>query len=113
MNQRWKRKGIFFLLALPTFFLLMGLIVKLLWNNTLAVITPVQPINYWQSIGLLILSRILFGGFRFGGPRGGGGMSHPKAQQWRDKWSNMDNEERERFKSEWKKRCKDDSPKNP
>jgi hypothetical protein len=40
-------------------------------------------------------------------------MSHPKAQQWRDKWSNMDSEERERFKSEWKKRCKDDSPKNP
>lgn len=106
MNRNWKRKGMFFLLALPAFFLLMGWVVMLLWNSTLASIAPVQTINYWQAIGLLILSRILFGGFRFGGPRGGGGGGHPKAQQWREKWINMSEEERERFKSEWKKRCK-------
>lgn len=86
--------------------MLMGYVVMLLWNNTLAVITPLQRINFWQAVGLLILCRILFGGFRFNGPKGrGGGPNHPKAQQWREKWMDMSDEERERFKSEWKKRC--------
>jgi hypothetical protein len=106
MKPYWKRKIGFFILAFPLFFMLMGYVVMLLWNNTLAEITPLQRINFWQAVGLLILCRILFGGFRFNGPRGGGGgPNHPKAQQWREKWMDMSDEERERFKSEWKKRC--------
>ena len=107
MRPHWKRKIGFFILAFPLFFMLMGYVVMLLWNNTLAEITPLQRINFWQAVGLLLLCRILFGGFRFNGPKGrGGGPNHPKAQQWREKWMDMSDEERERFKSEWKKRCK-------
>lgn len=105
MKQHWKRKIWFFLLAFPLFFFLMGYVVMLLWNYTLAEITPVQRIHFWQAVALLLLSRILFGGFRFNGPKGRGGMPPHKAQQWREKWMHMSDEERQRFKSQWKKHC--------
>jgi hypothetical protein len=105
MLRRPKRKFWFFLLAFPLFFFLMGYLVMLLWNYSLVQITPLQRLNLWQAMALLLLCRILFGGFRFGGTPRGGGVSHPKAPHWREKWMNMSEEERERFKAEWKKRC--------
>lgn len=110
MKKHWKRKIWFFLLAFPLFFFLMGYVVMLLWNYTLAEITPVQRINFWQAMALLLLCRILFGGFRFGGPKNRGGIPPQQVQQWREKWTHMSDEERERFKSAWKKRCSPPPP---
>lgn len=48
-------------------FALIALIIMLLWNALLpAIFTGVGIINYWQSAGLIILCRLLFGGFPFG-----------------------------------------------
>ncbi len=84
--------GAFALLAL-------GLLVMLLWNWLVPVLFKGVPINLWQAMGLLVLSRILFGGF------GGGGWghgSHHRKSTWREKfnqkWSGMTPEEKERFK---------------
>ena len=41
--------------------------VMLLWNNVLAAVVAVKLITFWQALGLLALSKILFGGFRGGG----------------------------------------------
>jgi hypothetical protein len=78
------------------FLLFGGLVVMLLWNAILPHIVSVTAINYWQATGLLVLSRILFGGFR-GGPFGGHRGGPP---QWRNRWVNMSDEEKIRFKEE-------------
>ncbi len=46
-------------------------VVMLLWNMLLPEIFALPAISYWQAAGLMILLRLLFGGFRhgkFGGP---------------------------------------------
>jgi hypothetical protein len=37
-----------------------------LWNCLLPEILGVKSITFWQAMGILILSKILFGGFHFG-----------------------------------------------
>lgn len=89
--------------------LLGGWAVMLLWNAILPDVTGVKALTYWQAMGLLILSRILFGGWRGGGRSGGFNKHKPDFQKhaaWRDKWMNMSMEERLKFKQEWRERCK-------
>lgn len=100
------RRKIFF--AAPFFIipviLLAGLIVMLLWNAILPAAVHASTINYWQATGLFILSRILFGSFR-GRPRGGGPGMFRGGPEWREKWKNMSDEERMKFREEWRRRC--------
>ena len=97
----WGRRILFFILLAAVAVVLFGWVVMLLWNNVLAAVTNVHTITFIQALGLLILSKILFGGFRGGwGPRRGYWR-----QKMMQKWSNMTPDERERFKQEWQKRC--------
>src|SRR5258708_32325088 len=48
---------------------LFGLIVMGLWNWLMPAVFSLHTITYWQALGLLILTKIFFGGFP-GGPRG-------------------------------------------
>ena len=45
------------------FIALGGVVVRLLWNWLLPELFGFPPITFWQALGLLALSRILFGGF--------------------------------------------------
>jgi hypothetical protein len=105
-NNNWKgkRKKVFFLLfVIAAAFVLAG-IVMLLWNAVLPDLIHVSVITYWQALGLLLLCRILFGGFRFGRPnRGRERFGNPR---FREKFMNMEPEEREAFKQKWKERCR-------
>jgi hypothetical protein len=89
-----------FVFAIPFFVMgfvfLAGLAVMLIWNAILPAVLGVTVITYWQAIGILVLSRILFGGFR-GGPWGGrrGGPPH-----WKNQWVNMSDEEKAKLKEE-------------
>src|ERR1700678_4714837 len=47
-----------------------GFVVMSLWNWLMPIIFGLHPVNFWQAVGLLILSKILFGGFH--GGHGGG-----------------------------------------
>lgn len=84
--------------------LLIGLITKLLWNWLVPVVFNGPRIDYWQALGLLILSKILFWGF--GGKRHGGCGNHGQHETWKtrfsDKFSNMTPEERDAFKKKMK-----------
>ena len=85
--------------------LLFGALVMWLWNNILPAVLGVGALTYWQAVGLLVLCRILFGGFRGGRPGGGRpGWSH-RGPEWREKWMNMSDEERAKFRAEWRERC--------
>ncbi len=98
-----KRRRYFFLLVIPLLFGALALVVMLLWNAILPAVLHVEAITYWQAAGLLLLCRILFGGFGFGGRRGRRHFGGPP--QAREKWMNMSEEERIKFKEEWRKRC--------
>jgi hypothetical protein len=72
-----------------------GAIVMLLWNALMPDIFHLPIIDFWHALGLLVLAKILFGGFRGGfGYRG----------RWKDKlqqrWMSMSPEEREKFSQE-------------
>jgi hypothetical protein len=103
-NYRGKRPKRFFLF--PLFIiaaaLIMGAVVMLLWNAVLPPLLNINQINYWQAIGLLVLCKILFGSF---GPRRHYGEPPFRRTYWKDKWANMSDEEKTKFKEEWKKRC--------
>ncbi len=106
-NKRFKRRGRFlFAFFFPLLWLLLSGIVMWLWNAILPSVLHTNSITFWQSAGLLLLCRILFGGFRFN-PSGGG---RPRfGNRWgnmRDKWQQMSPEERAKFKSEMRNRCR-------
>ncbi len=56
-------------------------------------------ITFWQAVGLLILGRLLFGGFR---PRRGGFVWRRKMME---RWEQMTPEEREKFREGMRHRC--------
>ena len=61
-------------------------------------------LNYWQAMVLLILCKILFGGFHFKKPDGRkSSFSNP---EFGNKFINMTDEEKTAFKEQWKSRCK-------
>lgn len=77
----------------------LGGVVMLLWNWIMpGLITGVAPLDYWRALGLLVLSRILFGGFR----GRGNGHGHDKWQRWQK----MTPEEREQFLQQRTERCR-------
>jgi len=70
----------------------LGFMVMLLWNAVIpAIFTGSRSLDYPHALGLLVLSRILFGGFR-----GGGGWR--QRRHWR-RWEAMTPEEREQYRS--------------
>jgi hypothetical protein len=70
-----------------------------LWNWLVPELFSGPVITFWQALGLLALSKILFSGFGKGGRCHGG---HWKGRYWKshlkEKWSTMTPEERERLK---------------
>jgi hypothetical protein len=82
-------------------------VVMFLWNAILPGVTAVHAVTYWQAMGILVLSRILFGGFR--GIHDHGRHHHRHlGKDLREKWLQMDPEERqkmrENLKNEWKQK---------
>ena len=96
-------KFLFFLAMGALVLFVLGHLVMFLWNGILVEATGVKALNFWQSLGLLLLSRILVGGLRFGPSRGPWNAS-PR-RHWKEKWTHMSEEERAAFRAKWKERC--------
>lgn len=73
-------------------FIALGLLVMSLWNALLPAILGVKSIGFWQALGLLVLSRILFGGLGFHG-----GMFGMARRRMHERWMQMTPEQREAF----------------
>ncbi len=100
--NRGKRKLRFFVpLFIPLVVALVGYLVMVLWNAILPEVAHAGTLSFWQALGLLLLCRILFGGFHF---RGRGGRPPFDKSNLREKWMNMTEEERAQFKARWRKR---------
>ncbi len=78
-----------------------------LWNALLPDILGVSAITFWQALGLLLLSRILFG--RYGGAGRGFGPGPEGRRGWKQKmagrWQQLTPEQREQMKQHWRDRC--------
>lgn len=102
MKKFWIKKGLMILIFGTAAVLLFGWIVMSLWNGILPAVLGVKAITFLQALGILLLSKILFGGF-------GGGGRWRGSPAWKEKmkqrWDTMTPEEREKFKAEWKNRC--------
>jgi hypothetical protein len=98
MTHHWKRKAPLFILAIAAGILVFTGIIMLLWNAILPAVLHVGAISFWQAMGILALSKILFGGFR--GRRHFGGGWQWKRQMY-VKWQNMTDEEREKMKDQF------------
>ncbi len=82
---------------------LMGFVVMHLWNWLIPVLFSGPVLTFWQALGLLVLTKILFWSFR---PHGGG---HWKRHHWRKrfakKWEQMTPEEREKCRERFSGHC--------
>jgi hypothetical protein len=77
-----------------------GELVKLLWNWLTPELFGWREITFWQGLGLLVLCRMLFGGW---------GMHSSGRPGWRRR-AQMTPEERERFRHGMHGRCGFDLP---
>ena len=77
-----------------------GLVVMALWNWLMPGLFGLRVITYWQALGLLVLSRILLGGFR-----GHGGARGRWRHRMRERWERMTPEEREKFSEGMRRGC--------
>jgi hypothetical protein len=88
--------AVFVVLALLVF----GFVVMSLWNWLMPALFGLHVITFWQALGLLVLCKILFGGFR---GRGGPGMHWRRRMM--ERWEQMTPEEREKFRQGMGGRC--------
>jgi hypothetical protein len=92
MRKRWYLRKAFIapmaILAMAIF----GFVVMYLWNWLVPSLFGGHTIGYWQAWGIIILSKILFGGFH--GRSGPGGRWKHRV---RERLEQMTPEEREKF----------------
>ena len=100
MRRNWIVHGVKIALFVALAVAVVSFVVMSLWNWLMPAVFGWQLISFWQALGLLVLSRILFGGFR---GRAGYGM------HWRrrmaERWEQMSPEEREKFRAGMRGRC--------
>ena len=88
MNDRWMKMtrltklmviGPMAILGMVLFIFIGGEIVMHLWNWLLPPLLGWRELTFWQALGMLVLCRILFGGFGMHGS--GGSNSRRRAEQ--------------------------------
>jgi hypothetical protein len=100
MRMNSLAKGLKFALLAAALVAGLSAVVMGLWNWLMPELFGWHPIGFWQAVGLLVLSKILLGGLR-------GGPGHHL--RWRarmfERWEQMSDEEREKFRAGMRGRC--------
>lgn len=86
-------------LAFLAFIGLGGAVVMALWNWLVPSLFGLPAVTFWQALGLLALSRILFGGVRLSG-----GRRHGMGRGWRGRWHGVPPEARETIRARMRER---------
>ncbi len=109
MNKKfWAVKIIGFIIMAFAITTLLSFVVMTLWNNILTVVLHVSAVTFWQALGILVLSKILFGGFKGRGRWGGRHTEkwRREREEMQEKWHTMTPEEKEKIKQDWRNRCR-------
>lgn len=107
MNRSfWLLRGLKFFFFATLFVAAVGFLTMSLWNWLVPVLFNGPSISFWQTLGLLLLSRILFGGFGRGG-RGGAWARRRKMWQQRmaTRMAGLSPEEQEKFRQKMRASC--------
>ena len=98
------------IVGIAAFIFVGGWIVMSLWNWLLPALFGWHLLTFWQALGILLLCRILFGGWT--ARHSGGRRSELRrrivnrvADQVGDRWERMTPEEREQFRQHVRQRC--------
>src|SRR5882672_4760635 len=81
-----------------------GLVTQTLWNWLVPVLFAGPILTFWQALGILALSKILFWSFGKGGGHWRHRQAGPWGYYWSQKWKGMSPEDRERFKEKMKEK---------
>jgi Ca2+/H+ antiporter, TMEM165/GDT1 family len=100
----WVKKIIGFMVLGVLAVLVFGFVVMSLWNAILPAVLGVKTITFVQALGIFVLSKLLFGGFRGGG--GWGRKKHEWRMKMQEKWQNMSADERRQWKENMRGRCR-------
>lgn len=89
-----------FLVIAALIITVLSFVVMRLWNWLTPALFGWHVITFWQAVGILILSKILFGGFR-----GRPGTHMYWRHRMTERWAQMTPEEREKFRQSMRGRC--------
>ena len=98
MKRHWGIGVFKFLLLVAIVLAGFGQAVLQLWNLLMPAIFGLPRLGYWQAVGLMALSWILFGGLRGFGMIRGGGHRRDWRRGLRQRWAAMSPAEREEFR---------------
>src|SRR5262245_28557846 len=105
MKETWIVRAMMIAILVTAVIAGFGQAVLQLWNWLMPDVFGLRPISFWQAVGLMALSWILFGGLR-----GGGRFSRQWQDGWRhgmrERWEKMTPEEREKFSQGLRGRCR-------
>lgn len=98
--MRWILKCIGWAILFALFAFALAWVTMLLWNWLVPSLFGGPVIGYFEAAGLMILGRLLVGGFHRGGGHHRCKHHHHGywKQRWEEKMANMSPEEREKFK---------------
>ena len=102
MRGKWILRGIGIALLVVAGLAVFSFVVMSLWNWLIPGIMGWKAIDFWQALGLLVLTRLLFGFRGFGGWRH---HRHHWKERMRERWMAMTPEEREKFREGMRARC--------
>ena len=80
-------------------------VVMWLWNRLMPALFGLHVLSFWQALGLLILSKILFSGFH-----GRPGFSRDWRMRFIHRWDQMTPGEREAFRAGMRGGCGPEGP---
>ena len=100
MKKVWALRGLKIVFFVVLIALALSFVVMSLWNWLMPSLFGLRLITFWQALGLLVLSKILLGGFR---GRPGSGMHWRRRMM--ERWEQMTPEEREKFRQGMRGRC--------
>ena len=95
MSGHWGLRCLKFAVFGVLFVLGAGWLVQTLWNDLMPGLFGWKEVTWAQALGLLVLARILVGGFH---GRGCGYGSGGWRRRMAEKWEKMSPEEREKFR---------------
>jgi len=100
MKRVWALRSLKIMFFVVLVALALSFVVMSLWNWLMPTLFGLRMISFWQALGLLVLSKILLGGFR---GRPGGGMHWRRRMM--ERLEQMTPEEREKFRQGMRGRC--------
>ena len=98
--KKWTARAVKILVMVILASALFGFIVMTLWNWLMPMLFGWHTITFWQALGLFLLSKLLFGGFR-----GGAGHGRRWRRGMRERWEQMTPEQQEQMRERLRTRC--------